>query len=296
MNSAAYVDKLIEQLKNSGIPLSQAAWEAACACAGWPYTFGARGGKTTKDGVTVRTFDCRGFTYWILLQIYGWKLMGAGCTSQWNNEENWREKGTVAEGIPADTIVCLFYYKKDEKTGKRTSTLEHTGFYYNGQTVECSAGVKISKTINKKWEVWGVPACVSGEIPAPVPPDPDKKPTLRKGDQGASVTELQEDLVKLGYELGTYGPEKNGVDGKFGKKTEDAVKAFQKDHDGPDGKALKIDGVAGSGTWWAIGQAMGTKQEPETRYTVTITRLTHAQAKELLSQFPGATMKEEEQA
>ena len=296
MNSAAYVDNLITQLKGSGIPLSQAAWEAACACAGWPYTYGARGGKTTKDGITVRTFDCRGFTYWILLQIYGWKLMGVGCTAQWNNEDNWREKGTVEEGIPQDTIVCLFYYKKDEKTGKRTSTLEHTGFYYNGETCECSKGVQISKTLNKKWEVWGVPACVSGDIPAPVPPDPDKKPTLRRGDQGAYVTELQRDLVQLGYNLGTYGPGKDGVDGKFGAKTEDAVKDFQQNHDGPDGKALAVDGVVGGNTWWAIGQAVGPEPGPApepTLYTVTIPGVDEAEADKLISQYPGATKAEE---
>ena len=290
MNSAAYVDNLISQMKGGGIPLSEAAWKAACACVGWPYTYGARGGKTTKDGITVRTFDCRGFTYWILLQIFWWKLAGVGCTSQWNDDKNWREKGTVAEGIPQDTIVCLFYYKKN-KDGTRTETLEHTGFYYNGETCECSRGVQKSKTLNKKWEVWGVPACVSGDIPVPVPPDPDKKPTLRRGDAGAYVTELQQDLVQLGYNLGKYGPEKNGVDGKFGAKTEDAVKAFQTDHDGPDGRALEIDGVVGSATWWATGRAM--EPGPAKTYRVTVPHLTEKQAEALIKQYPGATKTEE---
>jgi len=34
-------------------------------------------------------------------------------------------------------------------------------------------------------------------------------------------------LVTLDYDLGTYGPEKYGVDGSFGKLTETAVNDFQ---------------------------------------------------------------------
>lgn len=276
MNSAAYVDNLIKQLKADGVPLSEAAWETAKACVGWPYTYGARGAKTTKDGITVRTFDCRGFTYWVLLQIFGWELMGVGCTKQWNNEDNWKEKGTVAEGMPKDTIVCLFYYKKD-KNGKRTSTVEHTGLYYNGETCECSKGVQYSKTLNQKWEMWGVPACVSGDIPEPVPPDPDKKPTLRKGDQGAYVTLAQTELLQRGYDLGSYG-----ADGKFGAKTEAAVKAFQRDW------GLVQDGVIGTKTW-----AMLDSTPVKVLYTVTVPHMSLADAEALVKLYPGSTMNKE---
>ena len=272
MNTAAYVDQQIQVLKTSGIPLSEAAWKAALLCVGWPYTYGARGGKTTKDGITVRTFDCRGFTYWILLQIFGWKLMGVGCTAQWNNEDNWKEKGTVEEGIPQDTIVCLFYYKKDEKTGKRTSTLEHTGFYYNGETCECSKGVQYSKTLNKKWEVWGVPACVDGQIPVPVPPDPDKKPTLRKGDAGPYVTLAQTELIQRGYDLGSWG-----ADGKFGAQTEKAVKQFQTDW------GLTADGIIGPKTW-----AMLESTPAKVYYTVSVPHMSLKDAEALAALYDGA--------
>lgn len=303
MNSAEYVDQKIKELKSGGIPLSEAAWQAALLCVGWPYIFGDRGEYCTPakrqavyqkhtdqtslitkcqalkieegapvicgdcdgckwypGGKRVRSYDCRGFTYWILLQIYGWKLMGSGCTSQWNNKDNWKAQGEVADGIPQGVIVCLFYYKKDKKTGKRTKTLEHTGLYYNGKTCECSNGVQYSKTLNKKWEVWGVPACVDGDVPVPPSPDPDpepeptpeKKPTLRRGDSGPYVVLLQKDLISLGYSVG-----KTGADGKFGKNTEAGVKAFQREHKDRDGKQLKVDGVVGEKTWGALDDAVG---------------------------------------
>jgi hypothetical protein len=271
------VDQKIAELKAGGIPLSEAAWEAALACVGWPYTFGARGKKVEKDGITVRTFDCRGFTYWILLQIFGWELMGAGCTSQWNDEKNWREKGTVEGGIPENTIVCLFYYKKNDK-GQRTSTLEHTGFYYNGETCECSKGVQHSKSLNKKWEVWGVPACVTGDVPVPVPPDPDKKPTLRRGDAGPYVTLAQTELLQRGYDLGSWG-----ADGKFGAATEKAVKQFQRDW------GLAEDGIIGSKTW-----AMLESTPARILYTVTVPHMSLKDAEALAALYPGSTIKKED--
>ena len=333
MNSAEYVDQQIQILKTSGIPMTDAAWEAAKLCVGWPYIFGAVGqlctiayrkqvsGRGTEakyqnvrkkcqairssnptgscsgckwypGGKRVRSYDCRGFTRWILQQIYGWTLQGGGATSQWNNADNWTAKGSI-DSIPENTLVCLFYpSEKDPKV------MEHTGLGYKGETVECSAGVQWKKQRDPKWTHWALPKCVSGEVPVP---DPDKKPTLRKGDQGPYVVELQTDLVRLGFDLGKYGPDKNGIDGKFGQKTEDAVKGFQKNHDGPDGKALAVDGVVGKDTWWAIEQAMGTEPGPEPEpeppkeqlYTVTIPHVSLAQAEELCVMWSGATMEKE---
>ncbi|MCK5722371.1 MAG: peptidoglycan-binding protein, partial [Gammaproteobacteria bacterium] len=39
----------------------------------------------------------------------------------------------------------------------------------------------------------------------------------------------------LGYDLGTSGPEKDGVDGSFGKLTETAVNDFQENNRGREG-------------------------------------------------------------
>lgn len=69
----------------------------------------------------------------------------------------------------------------------------------------------------------------------PVTPASAKRRVLRKGMVGEDVRELQENLVKLGYDTG-------GIDGDFGKKTFLAVVAFQEDH------GLEVDGVAGPAT------------------------------------------------
>ena len=297
MHSANYVDKQIEKLKASGNPLAWVAWQVALLCVGWAYVFGARGQLCTPanrrarysdkyptiktkcknfdgsascsgckwypGGERTRFFDCRGFTYWVLNAVFGWELKGEGCTSQWNTEANWKAKGSVADGIPADTLVCLFYREKGNP-----KVMAHTGFAFNGETVECSSGVQHSKTIKKKWEYWAIPACVDGEAPAPT-----QKPTLRRGDKGEYVKQAQQELIAQGYSCGS-----TGVDGDFGRNTEAAVKAFQRDH------GLTVDGIIGQKTWNALDGA-----EPAIYYTVTIPNVTESQADALIKQYPGST-------
>lgn len=268
MRSAAEVDALIAQYRQEvdagTMTLSEAVFRTGVACEGWPYVYGARGGLTTKDGIQVRQFDCRGFTYWVCLQ-YGIRIEGAGCTSQWNNEDNWDVKGSI-DSIPDDTLVCLFYRKQDEP-----QKMAHTGFGFRGQTVECSSGVQYFKKRQAKWQYWAIPAGIGGDIPVPV-----TKPTLRRGDKGEYVTLLQTELVQKGYDVG-----KCGVDGSFGAGTEAAVRAFQRD------AGLAVDGICGPKTWAALDDG-GT-----TLYTVTIPHLAAGVADELCRKYAGATKTEE---
>ena len=303
MNTAEYVDGLVKKLKDQGLPLVEVAWKVALACIGWAYVFGARGQYCTpanrrsryngtsagkdKDNIKnkcknfdgnkscsgciwfpaskkTRFFDCRGFTYWVLLQVYGWKLMGAGATSQWDNADNWKAKGKVSDGIPENTLVCLFYRNK-----VKPSVMEHTGFGYNGETVECSGKVFHKDTMDRKWEFWAVPKCVEGDVPV-------GKPTLRRGDKGEYVTMMQTRLIQLGYDLSPYG-----ADGKFGAKTETALKQFQKD------SGLEPDGICGKKTWDALDSG------EITYYTVTITHVSKTVAEGIIKTY-GGSMKAEE--
>ena len=51
---------------------------------------------------------------------------------------------------------------------------------------------------------------------------------LKRGSKGEKVKQLQRFLISNGYDLGTFGVLKDGVDGDFGRKTEQAVSDNQK--------------------------------------------------------------------
>ena len=58
---------------------------------------------------------------------------------------------------------------------------------------------------------------------------------LGRGSKGPEVMELQKGLAQLGYVVGT-------ADGKYGSKTETAIRRFQKE------RGLRVDGLAGTQT------------------------------------------------
>ena len=58
----------------------------------------------------------------------------------------------------------------------------------------------------------------------------------RLGDSGDEITIIQEQLLSLGYDVGT-------PDGMFGDQTQAAVEAFQSDY------GLTVDGIVGEDTW-----------------------------------------------
>ncbi|MDI6605350.1 MAG: LysM peptidoglycan-binding domain-containing protein [Thermoanaerobacteraceae bacterium] len=75
-------------------------------------------------------------------------------------------------------------------------------------------------------------------IPCPSAP-PVEYPTLKLGDTGPFVVNLQSRLKSLGFYKGT-------VDGIFGTKTEEAVKEYQKS------RGLTATGIVDSNTWNAL--------------------------------------------
>jgi hypothetical protein len=84
----------------------------------------------------------------------------------------------------------------------------------------------------------------AGKLPPPMPlykPEPTTPPpaVLKLGYKGKDVVNLQERLNKLGFPCGP-------ADGDFGKRTLEAVKAFQA------AKGLTVDGVVGPVTWKAL--------------------------------------------
>ena len=74
----------------------------------------------------------------------------------------------------------------------------------------------------------------------------DNRDLITRGARGESVEEFQRILRDLGYDLGKFGPNGDGVDGKFGRMTKEAVKSFQRDH------GLTADGIIGINTATAL--------------------------------------------
>lgn len=62
--------------------------------------------------------------------------------------------------------------------------------------------------------------------------------TVKYGMRGPGVSRVQESLVAMGFTV--------SIDGIFGTKTLDAVKAFQR------AKGLTVDGIVGPATWAAL--------------------------------------------
>ena len=82
----------------------------------------------------------------------------------------------------------------------------------------------------------------------------DGRKTIRKGQKGDVVRDIQRMLVSLGFKLGDTGPKGDGVDGDFGNKTKLAVENFQDDND-----LKEIDGIVGKETSTKLKQLYDEK-------------------------------------
>lgn len=310
MKTAANVSTDLAGWMASGLLKSEVVVKLAEDCLGWPYVFGAAGelcnpdnrrkyynnyktrdqaeaeqikkrcrvlsgsssgcsGCTYYPGGATRCYDCRGFTRWVFKQAAGITIAGAGCTSQWNDNSNWIQKGEIKD-MPPDVVCCVFMRSKTD-----SRVMSHTGIHVGGgKIIHCSGTVKTGKTTDKGWTHYAIPKGVDGKVPTPEPGT--DKPTLRKGSQGVYVTLLQTKLIQLGYDLTPYG-----ADGKFGAKTEEAVKQFQRD------KGLSVDGIVGPKTWAALEDG-----KIET-YTVTVQHISRSVAEEIIGKYGGTMTKEE---
>lgn len=222
--------------------------------------------NTGKQGVAW----CDVFVDWCFVQAYGLaaalKLTcqsigsaGAGCRY---SRDYYKRKGQLYDDPqPGDQA---FYWPKN-RTDK--AAVQHTAlvvavddtYYYTVEGNTSSAdGVVYNGggVYRKKYKLgyarsagFGRPDWTMDEVA-----DMDVRATLRKGDTGELVKQLQE-LLNLDKR---YGGLK--VDGIFGSGTLSSVRAFQADH------GLTPDGVVGAKTWPVLDALKGQEKPPETEW------------------------------
>jgi peptidoglycan hydrolase-like protein with peptidoglycan-binding domain len=121
--------------------------------------------------------------------------------------------------------------------------------------IQLARGIPATKYDTTPYTGLGAPLARAGmpvpprNIPNPVAPT---APILQRGmtdrSTGGAVSALQRQLQQAGYNLGRFGPLRNGVDGNFGPVTRDALKKFQAD------QGLTRDAVAGPQTQAALAR------------------------------------------
>ena len=203
MNTLAKVESMLDGWKKEGKSKTETCVLLANACLGWSYVFGARGTKCTpanrrawynaKGKETIKSkcknfsgagrcsgckwypggvtlfYDCRGWTYWVFLKAAGIEIKGGGATSQYNDDNNWSEKGDISR-MPKDKLCCVFRWD-----GK---TMAHT-LFYDGQGHYIHDNGEIRKVDMGKYAAthYAIPRGLYND---PTPPTPTPDPPAGK--------------------------------------------------------------------------------------------------------------------
>lgn len=180
-----------------------------------------------ETGVGKLAYDCAQFVRWCMDSV-GISMV-SGANSQWT-QTNWVQRGEI-DTMPLDRL-CIVY--RQDNNGK----MGHTGIYCgNGKIIHAKGhdyGVVEQDLGVPKFTDWGIPAGLYEEVKPMAP----KYPTISKGASGAYVYILQAALCISGKNI--------TIDGKFGAKTEAALKEYQA------AMGQNITGVCGSATWASL--------------------------------------------
>lgn len=252
-----------------------------------------------KLGTPYSEMDCQKFVEWCFRKCgYNKDMAGSNAWYRYilqhgaimTPEECVRQLGTVPKG------AILFIWANDGGEEKRgyhdgLGNASHmgicTGDRGKGAIASSQSAGKVAESIfrNKSikggWNRVGLPDFVMYDYTTGgndgFPDNTGWHPTVRRGDRGTDVAYVQAILAELGYDLGPAG-----VDGDFGKKTEEAVIAFQKKN------GLIADGVVGPLTYEALEKAEPGQDDGD-RWTVIIPDVTTEEKESLLAVFTQAT-------
>jgi cell wall-associated NlpC family hydrolase len=170
-------------------------------------------------------YDCAQFAL-ACMKAAGIPLV-SGANSQWL-KTRFSEKGEI-NGLPRDKVALVF--RKDG------SKMKHVAVYMGDGTVIHAKGHDYGVVqerldeVSKPFTHYGITSGLYDNV----------FPTVRRGNSGEYVVTLQKMLTDEGY-----GYIVGDIDGKFGAKTEAAVKAFQTNN------GLTADGICGAKTWAAL--------------------------------------------
>ena len=224
----------------------------------WGYIWGTRGqtwtqssqDRATRD-MTVRygqkwvgrkVADCSGLFVWAYKQkgesIYH------GSNTIW--KKYCSKQGTITNGMAIKPGTAVFTVGSDGVRG-------HIGLYVGGGLCIEAKGTQYGVVTSElsRWQEWGELKDVDYDTQA----DTAKvaRRTLRKGDSGPDVEELQ-----LALNADPRYP--TTVDGIFGSDTVTSVRAFQADH------GLTADGIVGKKTWAKLDE-LEVEQDDEDKPT-----------------------------
>ena len=252
-----------------------------------------------KLGTPYKQMDCQAFIEWCLARC-GMRKDLAGSNAWYREvrkngaimtpEECVKQMGCVPKG--AFLFIHAFDGGEEERgyhdglgnashIGICTGT-QGEGAIHSSQSRGCVAESRFSgKSINGGWNavgLWDKVAYDYGAGGGGAAPEPAKK-VLKRWDKGTEVAYVQATLMELGYDLGSWG-----ADGDFGKKTEEAVKQFQKDH------GLEPDGKVGEKTLRAMEDAELVVKDT---YTVILRNCTAEFVESVKQVFPDAEIQKE---
>ena len=227
----------------------------------WTYVWG---------GASKGKVDCSGAFVFALRQ-YGVKVY---------HSSNWLARYQVERLIPIDEALAnglivpgmaafrsrvpgqaKYSLNGKYKPGGKYDTGDLTGYYHVGLVDEDirfvlnAAGTAKDferHPINENWS--HVAKLIGVDYDTPYEEDVpmiDMHATIRKGAKGPAVAAMQGLLIRQGYDI--------EADGKFGAKTETALRAFQR------ANSLEADGICGPVTWAAMQTGLpDVELQPET--------------------------------
>lgn len=169
--------------------------------------------QTTCPFPGARHYVYKGINYWLKKGV-------AGCATPGTSNHGW---GLAIDFARKDAMGRVVSLDGNSLNWLRNNAPKY-GFW---NTVES--------------ENWHWCYCLGDRLPSgPVPPSPTPSySTVKLGSQGPDVAKMQTLLRQKGFDPGN-------PDGKFGPRTDAALRAFQK------AKDLAVDGVCGPVTWGAL--------------------------------------------